>query len=128
MGLFKRWKDKPQASAAERKSFKNKLKYGSDPKQMYDTAREHREEYYRLEKELKPLLQKILKSPDCRKTGQWSELDIKDHGDGCKKSPIGKHVYMNVYGSDHPDRWEATNCICCDTELYRASKKPEEHE
>lgn len=126
MGLFKRWTEKPQASAAERKSFKNKLKYGTDPKATYSTARDHWSEYSRLDKEIKALLNKILKSPNCEISGQWSSLEIHDYGKDCKESPVGKHVYMSVYGSNHPDRYEPTDCICCGEQLFRASKRPED--
>ena len=127
MGLFKHFTDaKPKASKAELKAFKDKLKYGADPTQMYETAQEHFREYIRIEKELKELLQRILKSPNCKITGNWTELDIKDYGDDgddCKQSPIGKHVYMNVYGSEHPDRYEATNCLCCGKQVMPAYPK-----
>lgn len=125
MGLFKRFAEKKTASKAERESFKAKLRYGHDPKQMYDTSREHWDEYRRLTDETKALLQKILKVTESNTSYQWSSLEIQDRST-CKKSPVGKHVYMSVYGSKHPDYYEATNCICCNKQLYRATKRPEE--
>ena len=125
MGLFKRFTETRQASKAERESFKAKLRYGTDPKEMYETARGHWEEYNRLQEETKEMLNKILKSPNCEKPYHWSKLDIQDYGDDCRDSPVGKHVYMNVYGSQNPKRNDATDCLCCGKELHRA-RNPDE--
>lgn len=128
MGLFKRFTEKPQASKAELESFKSKLKYGTDPKQTYETARGHYDEYHRLMTETKETMNKVLKSPNNEKTDTWSKLDIQDYGDDCKDSPIGKHVYQRVYGKKHLDYWKACHCLCCDKELYRARKPEDEFE
>ena len=127
MGLFKRFTEKPQASKAELESFKSKLKYGTDPREMYNTARGHYDEYSKLMTETKETLNRVLKSPNCEKTDSWSKLDIQDYGDDCKDSPIGKHVYQRAYGKKHPDYWKECVCLSCGKQLY-AARKPEEED
>lgn len=126
MALFKRFsEEKPKATKAQLASFKAKLKFGTDPKVLYDTSREHWEEYHTMMNETKELLQKVLDAPNSEKNNAWSTLDISDYGQDCEPSPVGKHVYQRVFGKKHPDYWKPTCCLCCGEELFRA-RKPED--
>lgn len=118
MSLFKRFTHKKDKSDAI--AFKYKLKYGTDPKALYESARQHYETSREEDKAVKELLAIILEAPVCDDYMKWSSVEILDYGDDCEQSPIGKHVYMHTYGSHHPDYDKATHCLCCNKQLYRA--------
>ena len=113
----------PKASKAELQGFKHRLKYGEDPKEMYEAYREHLKSYSELKDETNDLLIKILevKSELSDKMHDWTKLEVQDHnwfGDtGCVKSPIGKHIYLYHYGQENPNRDDPKVCLCCDKTL-----------
>ena len=121
MGLFKRFSETRQASKAEREAFKAQLKYGEDPKAMYDEYRDHYEQYIELKQQTNALLVRILKVKLSDKMHNWTTLEVEDYlsyGDkGCKESPVGKHVYLHHYGKENPKRDEKRHCLCCEKQL-----------
>ena len=100
MALFKKFTDSlstRKASKTELEGFKSRLKYGEDPKELYDNSQSHYEEYKNYKKLTHNLLVKILKPKLSDKYHNWTTMEIQDYswrGDKkCKESPIEKHIY-----------------------------------
>ena len=121
MGLFKRFTETRQASKAELEGFKARLKYGDDPKLMYDTYREHYDQYVELKKQTNDLLVRGLDVELSDEMHNWTTLEIQDYDffgeKGCPDSPVGKHVYLHHYGKLNPKRGSGRHCVCCERKL-----------
>lgn len=121
MGLFKKFTDgvaAHKASRSELESFKALLKYGDDPKELYDKSRHHYKEYRKHRELTEKLLRKILQPKESNVRDNWSKMEINvwHHRGKCKESPVGEHVYLNHYGEDNPKRG-IQECLCCGREL-----------
>lgn len=124
MALFKKFTDRLsicKASKTELEGFKSRLKYGEDPKELYDNSQSHYKDYRNYKKLTHDLLVKILKPKLSDKYNNWTTMEIQDHlwrGDKkCNKSPIEKHIYLHHFGDDNPLKGAPRVCICCGKEI-----------
>lgn len=119
MALFKKFTG--SARKAELEGFKARLKYGEDPKALYDASKEHYAKYRELKESTEDLLRRILKPKESDKYHNWSKMEIYEwdwQGTGkCNESPIKKHIYLHHYGDKNPHKDEPRKCICCGKEL-----------
>lgn len=120
MSIFKRFTSDPEPTEQEKAdalAFKNKLKYGEDVAAMYKAACEKSTEAYNEKELVSKKLEKIFNFKKRKTYDNWTSFNISMFKE-CKKSPIGKCLYISYYGDKSPEKDDPTTCICCKKNLF----------